>query len=89
LRFQDALENPLSATGADRTTLRIDLPERGMHVDLTAGEPSHPVFGRFAVTGPWTSGGPTPCSGWSGIAVRWCSRTSAVTRQVHEALDGS
>jgi maleate isomerase len=37
-RFQDALEDLLSATGADRTTLRIDLPEQDMHVDLTAGE---------------------------------------------------
>jgi maleate isomerase len=38
MRFQHALEDLLSATGADRTTLRIDLPEHGMDVDLTAGE---------------------------------------------------
>ncbi|HET6502957.1 MAG TPA: GAF domain-containing protein [Amycolatopsis sp.] len=38
LRFQDALADLLAATGADRTTLRIDLPAQGMHVDLTAGE---------------------------------------------------
>jgi len=37
-RFQNALEELLAATGADRTTLRVDLPEYGMHVDLTAGE---------------------------------------------------
>ncbi|HYZ20663.1 MAG TPA: GAF domain-containing protein [Rhodopila sp.] len=38
MRFRDALESLLSGTSADRTTLRIDLPEQGMHVDFTAGE---------------------------------------------------
>lgn len=38
MRFQDALEDLLSGTGVDRTTLRIDLPEQDMHVDLTAAE---------------------------------------------------
>jgi maleate isomerase len=38
MRFQDALENLLSGTSADRTTLRIDLPGQDLHVDLTAGE---------------------------------------------------
>lgn len=37
-RFQAALTDLLTATSADRTTLRIDLPEQDMHVDLTAGE---------------------------------------------------
>ena len=38
LRFQDALEDLRSATGADRTTLRVDLPDHDLRVDLTAGE---------------------------------------------------
>lgn len=38
LRIQDALEDLLSATGADRTTLRIDLPDHDLNVDLTVGE---------------------------------------------------
>jgi maleate isomerase len=38
MRFQDALEDVLAGTSADRTTLRIDLPEQDMHVDLTAAE---------------------------------------------------
>lgn len=38
MQFQDALQNLLSATGAHRATLRIDLPGQGMRVDLTAGE---------------------------------------------------
>ncbi|WP_067679562.1 GAF domain-containing protein [Nocardia miyunensis] len=38
MRFQDLLEDLLSGTGADRTTLRIDLSKLGLHVDLTAGE---------------------------------------------------
>ena len=38
MRFQDALEDVLSGTNADRTTLRIDLPKQHMHVDLTAAE---------------------------------------------------
>jgi maleate isomerase len=37
-RFQDALEDLLTASGADRTTLRIDLPAQRLHVDLTAAE---------------------------------------------------
>ncbi|MQY20919.1 maleate cis-trans isomerase family protein [Nocardia macrotermitis] len=36
--FQHAVETLLEATGADRTTLRIDLPEQGLAVDLTAAE---------------------------------------------------
>jgi maleate isomerase len=38
MRFQNALADLLSGTSADRTTLRIDLPEQDMHVGLTAGE---------------------------------------------------
>ncbi|MFE7356422.1 GAF domain-containing protein [Streptomyces sp. NPDC057543] len=37
-RFQDILHTLLAATGADRTTLRLDLPEHGLRVDLTAAE---------------------------------------------------
>ncbi|MFC6063723.1 maleate cis-trans isomerase family protein [Streptomyces ochraceiscleroticus] len=37
-RFQEALTELLAATGADRTTFRVDLPAHGLHVDLTAGE---------------------------------------------------
>ncbi|MER6983920.1 GAF domain-containing protein, partial [Streptomyces carpinensis] len=37
-RFQEVLTDLLAATGADRTTFRVDLPEHGLHVDLTAGE---------------------------------------------------
>ena len=36
--FQDVVEELRAATGADRTTLRIDLPEHGLHVDRTAAE---------------------------------------------------
>ncbi|WP_223205874.1 maleate cis-trans isomerase family protein [Streptomyces xanthii] len=35
---QSVLTGLLSATGADRTTFRVDLPAHGLHVDLTAGE---------------------------------------------------
>jgi maleate isomerase len=42
IRFQDALEDLLSGTTADRTTLRIDLPGQDMHVDLTAAEATAP-----------------------------------------------
>jgi maleate isomerase len=36
--FQDAVDELLAATGADRTTLRVDLPEHGLGVDRTAAE---------------------------------------------------
>ncbi|MGW5420933.1 maleate cis-trans isomerase family protein [Streptomyces sp. NPDC003943] len=36
--FQRALTELREAIGADRTTLRLDLPAHGLHVDLTAGE---------------------------------------------------
>jgi maleate isomerase len=36
--FQDVVDELLAATGADRTTLRIDLPEYGLAVDRTAAE---------------------------------------------------
>jgi maleate isomerase len=36
--FQDVVDELLAATGADRTTLRIDLPEHGLGVDRTAAE---------------------------------------------------
>ncbi|MBY8860252.1 aspartate/glutamate racemase family protein [Nocardia sp. CA2R105] len=36
--FQRTVEALLDATGADRTTLRIDLPKLGLQVDLTAAE---------------------------------------------------
>ncbi|NBE50675.1 maleate cis-trans isomerase family protein [Streptomyces boluensis] len=35
---QSVLTDVLAATGADRTTFRVDLPAHGLHVDLTAGE---------------------------------------------------
>jgi maleate isomerase len=37
-RLQQAMEDLLTATGADRTTLRLDLPAVDLHVDLTAAE---------------------------------------------------
>ncbi|MGY0490584.1 aspartate racemase/maleate isomerase family protein [Streptomyces sp. WG-D5] len=37
-RVQKVLQALLTATGADRTTFRVDLPAHGLHVDLTAGE---------------------------------------------------
>ncbi|MGW8887352.1 maleate cis-trans isomerase family protein [Streptomyces sp. NPDC055749] len=37
-RFRTILRTLLDATGADRTTLRLDLPEHGLGVDLTAAE---------------------------------------------------
>jgi maleate isomerase len=37
-RLQQALEDLLATTGADRTTLRMDLPALGLHVNLTAAE---------------------------------------------------
>ncbi|MFD0077482.1 GAF domain-containing protein [Streptomyces sp. NPDC127166] len=36
--FQRVLGELRTAVGADRTTLRLDLPGHGLHVDLTAGE---------------------------------------------------
>ncbi|MDT7583879.1 MAG: maleate isomerase, partial [Pseudonocardiales bacterium] len=36
--FQDVVDELLAATGADRTTLRVDLPEHGLGVDRTAAE---------------------------------------------------
>ncbi|MER5208519.1 GAF domain-containing protein [Streptomyces sp. NPDC002825] len=36
--FQRALTGLRTAIGADRTTLRLDVPGHGLHVDLTAGE---------------------------------------------------
>jgi maleate isomerase len=36
--FQDVVDELRTATGADRTTLRIDLPEHGLDVDRTAAE---------------------------------------------------
>lgn len=41
-RVQEALGTLLRVTGADRTTFRVDLPEHGLHVDLTAGEALRP-----------------------------------------------
>ncbi|MFE6679944.1 GAF domain-containing protein [Streptomyces sp. NPDC057729] len=41
-RIQETLEMLLTATGADRTTFRVDLPALGLHVDLTAGEACGP-----------------------------------------------
>ncbi|MFF9512193.1 GAF domain-containing protein [Streptomyces sp. NPDC014724] len=41
-RIQETLEALLTATGADRTTFRVDLPALGLHVDLTAGEACGP-----------------------------------------------
>ncbi len=40
--MQDVCETLLAATEADRTTLRVDLPEHDMHVDLTAAEALRP-----------------------------------------------
>lgn len=37
-RCQDVLDELLAATGADRTTLRLDVPELGLGVDLTTAE---------------------------------------------------
>jgi maleate isomerase len=37
-RLQEAIKDLLTATGADRTTLRIDLPAMGLQVNLTAAE---------------------------------------------------
>jgi hypothetical protein len=37
-QLQQALEDLLASTGADRTTLRMDLPAVGLHVDFTAAE---------------------------------------------------
>jgi hypothetical protein len=37
-RLQQAMAGLLAATGADRTTVRLDLPTMGLHVDLTAAE---------------------------------------------------
>ncbi|MDT9689027.1 aspartate/glutamate racemase family protein [Streptomyces sp. P9(2023)] len=37
-RFQQVLAELREAVGADRTTLRLDLPAHGLHVDLTAAE---------------------------------------------------
>ncbi|MGW2561885.1 aspartate racemase/maleate isomerase family protein [Streptomyces sp. NPDC001514] len=37
-RFQDVLRQLREATGAARTTLRLDLPAHRLHVDLTAAE---------------------------------------------------
>ncbi|WP_428956657.1 maleate cis-trans isomerase family protein [Streptomyces sp. cg35] len=41
-RVQEVLGTLLRATGADRTTFRVDLPDHGLHVDLTAGEALRP-----------------------------------------------
>ncbi|MEU7642258.1 GAF domain-containing protein [Streptomyces sp. NPDC039016] len=41
-RLQEAVRELLAATGADRTTLRLDVPEHGLHVDLTAAEALRP-----------------------------------------------
>jgi maleate isomerase len=40
--MQDVVEELLDSTGADRTTLRIDLPAHDLHVDLTAAEALRP-----------------------------------------------
>jgi maleate isomerase len=37
-RLQQAMAGLLAATGADRTTVRLDLPTMDLHVDLTAAE---------------------------------------------------
>jgi maleate isomerase len=37
-RLQQAVEDLLTTTGADRTTLRLDLPALELHVDLTVAE---------------------------------------------------
>ncbi|MEV3858730.1 GAF domain-containing protein [Streptomyces sp. NPDC050095] len=41
-RVQAILGELLRATGADRTTFRVDLPDHALHVDLTAGEALRP-----------------------------------------------
>ncbi|MCQ4210855.1 aspartate racemase/maleate isomerase family protein [Streptomyces longispororuber] len=41
-RIQQVLTELLRATGADRTTFRVDLPAHGLAVDLTAGEALRP-----------------------------------------------
>jgi len=41
-RMQRLCEELLEATGADRTTVRLDVPEHGLHVDLTAAEGLRP-----------------------------------------------
>jgi GAF domain-containing protein len=38
MAFRDVLEDLLSATAASRTTLRLDLPEKDLHVDRVAAE---------------------------------------------------
>lgn len=38
MTFRGILEDLLSSTGASRTTLRLDLPEEGLHVDRVAAE---------------------------------------------------
>lgn len=38
MTFRDILEDLLSVTAASRTTLRLDLPSRGLHVDRVAAE---------------------------------------------------
>jgi len=41
-RLQSLCEELLEATGADRTTLRLDVPDHDLHVDLTAAEAHRP-----------------------------------------------
>jgi hypothetical protein len=41
-RMQRLCEELLEATGADRTTLRVDVPQHDLHVDLTAAEAHRP-----------------------------------------------
>lgn len=41
-RLQDVVEELLRTTGADRTTLRLDLPAYGLHVDLPVAEATGP-----------------------------------------------
>jgi GAF domain-containing protein len=36
--FRDVLENLLTATAASRTTLRLDLPDKDLHVDRVVAE---------------------------------------------------
>ncbi len=38
LRLQEICDDLLEETGCDRTTLRLDVPTHGLHVDLTAAE---------------------------------------------------
>jgi maleate isomerase len=42
LRLQEALEDLLAVTGADRTTLRLDVPAKGFGCNLTAAEAMRP-----------------------------------------------